>query len=66
MIFFCCKRLLSDKFYSYINFANGDEDLEAVYGANLPRLQALKQKYDPTNVFDQWFPLIPRRQITTS
>lgn len=42
---------------SYINFAHGDEDLEAIYGASLPRLQELKKKYDPKNVFSQWFSL---------
>ena len=41
----------------YINFAHGDEDLETVYGASLPRLQSLKKQYDPQNRFNQWFPL---------
>ncbi|KAH7014139.1 FAD binding domain-containing protein [Microdochium trichocladiopsis] len=42
---------------AYINFAHGDEDLIAVYGSSLPRLQQLKKKYDPKNVFGQWFSL---------
>ncbi|KAM0277212.1 hypothetical protein ACHAQH_005995 [Verticillium albo-atrum] len=42
---------------AYINFAHGDEDLVAIYGSSLPRLKALKKKYDPTNVFGQWFSL---------
>ncbi|KAI9645413.1 hypothetical protein NHQ30_006152 [Ciborinia camelliae] len=43
---------------TYINFAFGDESLPTVYGNNVARLQQLKQKYDPCNRFDQWFPLI--------
>jgi FAD/FMN-containing dehydrogenase len=31
----------------------GDAELEASYGAKLQRLQALKAKYDPTNLFRQ-------------
>jgi FAD/FMN-containing dehydrogenase len=30
----------------------GDAELEASYGSKLQRLQALKAKYDPTNLFD--------------
>ncbi|KAF9887342.1 hypothetical protein FE257_010337 [Aspergillus nanangensis] len=36
----------------YINYAEpGDSVVNNIYGANLPRLQAIKAKYDPTNVF---------------
>ncbi|KAI5859280.1 FAD binding domain-containing protein [Durotheca rogersii] len=42
---------------AYINFAHGDEPLEAIYGSSLPRLQRLKKKYDPKKRFNQWFPL---------
>jgi FAD/FMN-containing dehydrogenase len=36
----------------YINYAQGDETLEQIYGENkLPRLSALKREYDPKNVF---------------
>ncbi|OJJ83639.1 FAD-binding oxidoreductase [Aspergillus glaucus CBS 516.65] len=36
----------------YVNYARGDETLEQKYGASkLPRLAALKKKYDPDNVF---------------
>ena len=36
----------------YVNYANGDEKLEHIYGAEkLPRLAKLKKKYDPSNVF---------------
>ncbi|RAH61470.1 FAD binding domain-containing protein [Aspergillus piperis CBS 112811] len=40
----------------YINFAF-DEDLSVVYGDNVDRLKAIKAKYDPDNVFNQWFSL---------
>ena len=52
----------TDFLHSYINFAHGDEDLDVVYGPSLSRLQALKKKYDPNNVFNHWFPLTPRSQ----
>ena len=36
----------------YINYARGDEKLSQLYGADkLPRLAALKRKWDPNNVF---------------
>ena len=36
----------------YINYARGDETLRQRYGARkLPRLAALKKKWDPHNVF---------------
>jgi hypothetical protein len=37
---------------TYINYASGSESLEARYGADkLPKLAALKKKWDPSNVF---------------
>lgn len=30
-----------------------------LFGANYPKLQALKKKYDPDVVFNKWFPIIP-------
>jgi hypothetical protein len=37
---------------AYINYAWGDETLEQIYREDkLPRLAALKQKWDPNNVF---------------
>jgi FAD/FMN-containing dehydrogenase len=38
---------------SYVNFYTEDEAarVEATYGANYPRLQALKARYDPRNLF---------------
>jgi FAD/FMN-containing dehydrogenase len=43
----------------YINFAHGDETLEAIYGSSLPRLREVKKKYDPTGAFNQWFAITP-------
>lgn len=39
----------------YINFAHGDEELSAIYGSSLDRLRTLKQQFDPSGVFNQWF-----------
>lgn len=42
----------------YVNYAKGDEGLEAIYSAGkLPRLAGLKKKYDPTNAFKYFHPL---------
>jgi FAD/FMN-containing dehydrogenase len=37
----------------YVNFLTEDEGerVAATYGANYTRLQAVKQRYDPTNLF---------------
>ncbi|KAJ4377065.1 hypothetical protein N0V86_006506 [Didymella sp. IMI 355093] len=40
---------------TYVNFAHGDESLEAIYGESLTRLKMLKRKWDPKGVFGQWF-----------
>ncbi|CAE6425123.1 unnamed protein product [Rhizoctonia solani] len=34
----------------YGNYASATENLTSIYGSNLPRLQELKQKYDPNNI----------------
>ncbi|KAF2008706.1 FAD-binding domain-containing protein [Aaosphaeria arxii CBS 175.79] len=42
----------------YSNFARGDEGAEAWYGTeNLPRLQALKARYDPKGLFSFYNPI---------
>ncbi|KAI4285447.1 MAG: hypothetical protein L6R38_000611 [Xanthoria sp. 2 TBL-2021] len=45
---------------AYLNYANGDESLEAVYGYEswrLERLRALKKRYDPENKFCFYNPI---------
>ncbi|EAW11715.1 FAD-binding oxidoreductase [Aspergillus clavatus NRRL 1] len=42
----------------YINYAEpGDSVVTNIYGENLGRLQALKAKYDPSNVFHKMHPI---------
>ena len=41
----------------YVNYANGDESLQQIYGSNVERLQKIKKQYDPEGHFNQWFPL---------
>ncbi|KAK2855605.1 hypothetical protein FQN49_005029 [Arthroderma sp. PD_2] len=45
---------------TYVNFAYGDEDPSEIYGHNLPRLQKIKAKKDPKNIFNQSFHIEPR------
>ncbi|KAF2788207.1 FAD binding domain-containing protein [Melanomma pulvis-pyrius CBS 109.77] len=40
---------------TYVNFAHGDEELVAIYGSGLKKLRTLKEKWDPSRVFSQWF-----------
>ncbi|KAF9482343.1 FAD-binding domain-containing protein [Pholiota conissans] len=37
----------------FINFAQGEEPIEEVFGPNLPRLRKLKAKYDPKKVWSK-------------
>ena len=39
--------------------AGGEEKAKSVFGSNLPKLQALKQKYDPEFMWNKWFPITP-------
>ena len=39
--------------------AGGEEKAKSVFGPNLPRLQALKQKYDSEVMWNKWFPIMP-------
>lgn len=32
---------------------------ELVFGENYPRLQQVKKRYDPDNIFNKWFPITP-------
>ena len=32
---------------------------EALFRVNYPRLQGLKKKYDPKNIFNKWFAITP-------
>ncbi|KAG8860921.1 hypothetical protein FRB96_003656 [Tulasnella sp. 330] len=50
----------------YLNYSNHlaadnttDANARRAYGANYPRLQQLKQKYDPEIVFNKWFCIRP-------
>jgi hypothetical protein len=31
----------------------------SAFGPSYPRLQGIKKKYDPGNVFNKWFPIVP-------
>ncbi|KAF6762816.1 FAD binding domain-containing protein [Ephemerocybe angulata] len=37
---------------------NGDR-AKLAFSSNYPKLQIIKKKYDPENVFNRWFPIIP-------
>lgn len=47
--------------HAYVNYANGDEDLHAIYGWEdwrLERLRQLKAKWDPENRLRYYVPII--------
>ncbi|KAI0556212.1 FAD-binding domain-containing protein [Xylaria curta] len=47
--------------HAYVNYANGDEDLRAVYGWEdwrLEKLRKLKAQWDPENKFRYYVPLV--------
>lgn len=47
----------------YLNYeSTGTMSAEAAFGANGQRLRELKQKYDPNNVFDKLWKLIPQTE----
>lgn len=35
------------------------------FGENYGRLQQLKRKYDPENIFNKWFPIVPAASDST-
>lgn len=43
----------------YANVSGGAEKSKSVFGSNLPRLQALKKRYDPNLMWDKWYPITP-------
>lgn len=50
----------SDQLFAYVNYADGDETLEEVYGHEpwrLQKLRSLKKKYDPAGVFNFYVPI---------
>lgn len=49
-----------DQLVAYVNYADGDETLEEVYGHEpwrMRKLKGLKEKYDPRGVFNFYVPI---------
>ena len=40
--------------------AESSDKAKALFGDNFARLQAVKQRYDPDNVFNKWFAVKPQ------
>ena len=52
---------------AYVNYLGGDEGadgLEVAYGAKLARLTALKEKFDPANLFRMNVNIAPASAVT--
>ena len=43
----------------YPNVSGGVAESKSVFGPNLERLKEIKKKYDPTFLFDKWYPISP-------
>ncbi|RVD80874.1 uncharacterized protein DFL_008760 [Arthrobotrys flagrans] len=43
----------------YALISDGDEKLVSVFGPNLGRMKELKKKYDPSVMWDKWYPVDP-------
>jgi FAD/FMN-containing dehydrogenase len=37
----------------------GRDKAKLAFGENYPRLQKVKNQYDPENIFNKWFPITP-------
>jgi len=36
-----------------------DDKAKLAFGRNYPKLQSIKKKFDPDNIFNRWFPIVP-------
>jgi hypothetical protein len=50
----------------YGNYSNTDVAASDVYGANTKKLEELKHKYDPDNLFDRGTRLVPRPLVVVN
>ncbi|KAF2659274.1 FAD-binding domain-containing protein [Lophiostoma macrostomum CBS 122681] len=50
----------------YGNYSNNDVSAQDVYGSNTKRLEELKHKYDPDNLFDRGTRLVPRPLVVVN
>lgn len=50
----------------YGNYANTDVSASELYGSNAKKLEELKHKYDPDNLFDRGTRLVPRPLVVVN
>ncbi|KAL3463549.1 hypothetical protein BJX64DRAFT_116564 [Aspergillus heterothallicus] len=48
---------------AYANYAGHEYGAKYLFGPNLPRLQEVKRKYDPANVFHKWHNLVSQTEV---